>query len=418
MKPLSDVVACVVDHGQFMDVATRLSKDIAHVYYCCPSERACPVISEGILGDGFDEFEKVDDFWSIKNDIDLFVFPDIGFVAEQTELVSQGFPVWGSGRSSLLESQRGKFFDRLKNLDLPVPEFNTVTGIENLRVYLKDKTDKYIKISRWRGDMETFHWRSWKEDSYVLSQWAVRFGPAGNHLTFYILEPISADVEDGFDTYVIDGDMPSTILHGQENKDKSFIGVMTSVDDLPDNLKQIAETFVPSLKDYRSAFSIEARGEYFTDPTMRFPSPPHQLFMEMTHNFSEIIWHGANGELVEPEISKPCGVQALVCSDRDKDEWAMMDLPKKVSDYVYPMFACKLDGVLCFPPGGVGSMLAWITGTGDTVEEAIRCLQKRKSELPDGVSCEDKSIADLLIDLNDNSNGVKLPEPSIVLEST
>lgn len=422
MKDTSKVVACVVDHGQFIDVARRLSHEFQEVYYYCPSERGCQVISEGIIGDGFNEFQKVRTIHEVKSKCDLFVFPDIGFYSEQAELREQGFAVWGSGDAGLLEERRGLFLETLKSLDMPVPNYTAIRGIENLRSFLKNAKDKYIKISRWRGNIETTHWRSWKQDSYVLDQWAVIFGPAQGYLTFYVFDPIPEDVEDGFDTWVVDGQMPSLVMHGQENKDKSYIGVMQEFSDLPDTLKELSYPFMRELgeRNYRAPFSTEARGRYFIDPTLRCPSPPHQLQMELVKNFGEVAWLGANGILVEPEIEHNCGVQALVSCEREKDEWAIVEVPESIEPYFYPMYACKLDGAICFPPGGLGSMLAWITGTGNTIQEAIETLQERKSELPNGVCCDDKSLAELLKDVaeSDSKPPVPIPPPEIVLDES
>lgn len=421
MKDTSEIVACVIDHGQFSSVARRLAKDYKQVYYCCPDEMACRVVAKGVLGDGFLEFEKVRTIKEVKSKCDLFVFPDVGFYWEQAELREQGKAVWGAGDGGMIEENRGFFLRLLKEVGLPVAKHDVVVGLENLRAFLRGKEDKYIKVSWWRGDIETTHWRSWDQDSCILDAWAVRLNRFQRHMTFYVFDPIPAAIEDGFDTFCIDGKMPNTVMHGQENKDKSFIGVMSYFGYLPENLREIAQAFLPVLKRsgyYRQAFSIEARNEFFIDPTLRFPSPPHQLELEQIENFGEIVWAGANGEVVEPVVKHKCGVQALVRMERDETEWGNVVIPESIKDYVYPMYVAQEDDVLCFPPGGLGPMIAWITGTGNTVEEAIHCLQERKSELPDCVECLDKSLAELLQNLKSSESkpDVPIPDPEIVLE--
>lgn len=425
MKDSSQITACVVDHGQYVSVALTLARHYDRVFYCVHAERGCPKIEEGILGDGFAEITKVKSVWDVKNVCDVFVFPDIGFEGEQAELRSQGKAVWGSGDYSEYESNRGLFLRSLKQAGLPVPDYEVVQGITNLRLFLREKEDKYIKVSRWRGDVETTHWRDWRQDNGVLDQWAVTFGPAKEYVTFYVLEPIDTANENGIDTYIVDGRMPSVVLHGSENKDKSFIGTMQKYHTLPEEMRQVADAYMQVLHGYRGPWSCEVRTSedgdpYFIDSTCRYPSPPHQLQLAMWENFGDIILAGAEGECIDPESSKQFGVQALISIDRDKCEWASVEIPSTIRASVFPMYACELDGVLCFPPGGLGNMVAWLVGTGDTIQEAIGNLQEMKADLPDGVNCEDKSLAELLVQLQDAEkegqtlNGAEIPDPSTV----
>jgi hypothetical protein len=168
---------------------------------------------------------------------------------------------------------------------------------------LHDKEDRWIKISRFRGDFETLHWRSWDEDSNRLDAFAVKFGPFREQINFYVFEPIDTDIEDGCDTWCIDGAYPELVIHGMEAKDKAYIGTWQKYSDLPEPLRRVGDAFSPILAgfDYRSFFSTEVRitedGEpYFIDPTCRAGSPPSQVMTEMIANYSEIIWGGANGK--------------------------------------------------------------------------------------------------------------------------
>lgn len=388
-----------------------------------------PVISEGIIGDGFEGVERADSIWQFKDDVDLFVFPDIGFAPEQMELLRQGKIVWGSRRADALESNRGLFLRTLKEIDLPCPKFEVVNGMNRLRDYLKDKEDKFIKVSRWRGDFETLHWIDWKDGEMELDRLAVRFGATKNAIKFYVFDPIPAEIEDGIDTYCIDGQWPSLVLHGMEKKDKSFIGTITPFKDVPGPVRMVNEAFGPVLGryGYRGAFSTEVRiddkGEsYFIDPTCRFPSPPYQIEMDLFGNFSDIIWQGANGVLIDPEPTAEFGVQAVLKMDKNVDDWAAVKIPESVSEQVKGAFCCEIDGALCFPPSPMGNMVAWLTATGDTLKEAIQNLQGYKDELGDAFTVEDKSLADLLVEINAAEDaGMKfsdsaIPEPSIILE--
>jgi len=72
------------------------------------------------------------------------------------------------------------------------------------------------------------------EDSGILDVWAVRFGPAQNMVRFIVCEPIDTPLEIGGDTYCVDGQWPSLMLHGDEKKDKGYIGTVTKREDMPE----------------------------------------------------------------------------------------------------------------------------------------------------------------------------------------
>jgi len=427
MKDCKDIRVMVVDHGQFVEVARRMSTDCKEVLYCYPTERCMPLLSEGIVGDGIEGVTRVESIWD-DDDIDLYVFPDVGFSSEQKGLIRRGKAVWGARDADKLETNRGLFCKTLESLDMPMADYETIKGMTNLKLFLKDKQDKYIKISKWRGDMETFHWSSWKENEIELDRLAIRFGAAKEGIKFYVFDPIEAEIEDGIDSYCIDGKFPSLVLHGMENKDKSYIGAMQKWDDLPEEVRSVNEKFSPILAQYgyRAMFCTEVRitekdESYFIDPTCRFPSPPFQVMLDLFGNFSDIIWQGANGILIDPEPTAKVGVQALLKMDKSVDEWGVAEIPDSIKGQVKGCFNCEIGGAMVFPPSPMGDMVAWLTATGDTIEEAIKTLQEYKSDLPDVFSCEDKSLADLLVEIQKaEEKGIEYPgekpEPSIVLE--
>src|SRR5262249_50733427 len=154
--------------------------------------------------------------WSIKSKADCFVFPDINHRGEQRELRSQGYPVWGAFDGMRLELDREFFLRTLGELGLDMPEYTVVHGLTELHDFLRDKTDYYIKLSRWRGSWETCHWRTYKEDGHHFDTWAVRFGGLKDQIPFLCFPAIDTDLEIGADTFCIDGQWPKTMLHGIE----------------------------------------------------------------------------------------------------------------------------------------------------------------------------------------------------------
>lgn len=432
MKPTSEVVACVCDHGRFLHMARRLARDMAKVYYWSPTERDCPLIREMAVGYGFEDIERITNLWAVKDECDLFVFPDVGFSGLQRELISQDFPVWGARNGDRLETNRGLFLDILKDTSLPVPTYVEVLGLTELRVFLKDAEDKYIKISKYRGDWETLHWTNWREMEGTLDSYAVRFGPLKDLITFYVFEPIDTQIEDGVDAYFVDGQWPKTVLKGMECKDKAYLGTMQKFEDIPEEVRVVNEIFGPILDTfgYRGFFSTEVRiteaGEsFFIDPTCRCGSPPSQVQAELFGNYGDIIWGGAQGELVEPEPTAKFGVQAAIAIDGDRTDWNAVDFPESLDQWVKCGFCCLIDGRTCFPPITEynTSELGYLCAIGDTIDEAIESLREHKEMLPDGVKCEFNSLADLLTEIHAaEENGMEftpqpVPEPAEIIKS-
>jgi hypothetical protein len=428
MKDTKDIVALFVDTGIFPHIARRLARDYKTVYYWSPWENAFPRLKDSIIGDGYGDIIACESIESVKAECDLFVFPDIGYGDLQMELVEQGKAVWGARQADELEALRGKFLEVLGETSLPVPEHQKIKGITNLKLYLQDKEDQYIKVSTYRGDFETFHFRSMDADEGVLDKWAVTLGPLKEMLSFFVFEPIDTEIEDGIDTWCIDGQWPETIIHGMECKDSAYLGAFQKMSDTPKEISIINEEFGPILAryGYRGFFSTEGRitkeGEtFFIDPTCRAPSPPSQCMCEMIGNLGEIVWKGANGIMCEPEQAFKFGAQAIFKVDRD--EWGIYEIPDELDQWVKIAFSCKVDGKICVPPDPTGvEEIGWVVGCGDTMEEAIEHLRKNKDAMPDGCNVQFSSLADLLKELHEAKaagmelSDQKIPEPASIIE--
>ena len=429
MKDTKDVIACIIDTGTFVHVARRLGRDFAKTYYWSPWETNAPKFRDAVIGDGYPEMIRTECVDDVEDECDLFVFLDIGYSGLQRRLIRQGKAVWGCRDADELEARRGRFLEVLdKQTDLPVPSYERIKGVTNLRLYLKDNADKYIKVSTYRGDFETCHFRSMEEDEGMLDSWAVNLGPLKEEFYFYVFDPIDTEIEDGIDSYCIDGAWPKTVIHGMECKDSAYIGTFQEFEKVPEEVRCVNEAFTPILASYgyRGAFCTEVRitkeGEsYFIDPTCRFPSPPSQIMCEMIGNLGDIVWHGANGILVEQEQVAQFGAQAIFHVDRG--EWGIFPIEEDLDQWVKLGFSCKVNGKVCVPPDPQGVCeIGWVVGIGDTIEDAINHLKENESKMPEGCKCHTSSLADLLKEMHVAKDAgmsmtdQEIPEPSIIIE--
>lgn len=429
MKSSSEVVALFYDTGLFLPLARKLGTQFSKVYYFTHWMKGFPVVNDAVIGDGFPEIHRIDDIWNVVNKIDLAVFPDIQNSGLQLHLEGMGIPVWGSRDGDHLETGRHLFHQVLENIGLPVPKFETVAGLENLREHLKDKENKFIKISKYRGSLETYHWRSWKEDEGFLWTLGTRFGLVKDLIPFMVFDALETDLEIGGDTYCVDGQWPSIMIHGDEYKDKAYLGAVTSREDMPDQIKEVLDAFGPILKDYRyrNQWSMELRvvddKAYFIDPTCRGGLPSSASQMELWGNIGDIIWHGANGELIDPVPTAKFSAECALVMKSDKHAWGVVEIPKAIEPFVKIASACMVDGVYGLPPDDShDDEIGWMVATGDTIPETIENMKKQAEQLPDGVHAKIHPLTDLLKEVHmAEEQGIEftdqtVPEPEIVVK--
>jgi hypothetical protein len=363
------------------------------------------------------------------DEIDLFIFPDVNHSGLQRHIAAMGKPVWGTGASDVLELNRSSFMQMVKELELDVPGYQEVRGIESLRLHLRYKEDKYIKVSRYRGDMETFHWRSYTQDSCWLDAMAVWLGPVQNKMRFLVFNSIDTDIELGGDTYCIDGQWPGVMLNGLEWKDKSYFGAVTERKDVPEETLHVMEAFTPFLKShqYRQFWSMEVRVKgdkaYFIDATVRGGLPSSASQQLLWGNYPEIIWSGANGELVEPEPVAKFSIETMVSTKPEKDCWDVVPIPESIRRSCRFSNCAMIDGCYSFPPSELrGGDLGWLCAIGDSPKEVLDVIKWMADQLPDGLDAKVEDLAGVLKEIDTaRKEGIhitdaKVPEPAAAIE--
>jgi hypothetical protein len=432
VKDASQITACLVDHGVFFGLAQQLSRTYKRVlYHNSGWERGSSSTRDGTVGDGFDEVELCMDIWKMKDDIDLFIFPDVEHSGLQLELESQGKLVWGSRDGDSIELLRKKFLDVIESVGLEVPKYEIVKGLSNLRTVLKNTEDKYIKISRWRADMETWHHINYELSRGELDKLAMKWGPLQDEIQFLVFDPIETDLEVGYDGYNIDGWFPNTAVHGIEKKSKGYIGAIQDYDDLPEQVREVNEKMSPVLKKfrYRNFLSTEIRIQpdsfKFIDPTQRAGNPSGDAqFLLYKKNLPEIILAGAAGEVVEPEVDKKFCAQVMITHEDPVDQWREIQVPDEVSEYVRLFSPVKVGDVIGISPSSnTGTTIGSVLGEGDTIEEAIEHVKSNAEKLKHNhIDINTDCLMDVLKDIQSaRDQGVEMtseeiPEPATVIE--
>jgi sRNA-binding carbon storage regulator CsrA len=437
---LSSRSVCVIDDGQFFDLAVRLTREFGKVYFHNPTlVEGFPRASKWAIGRGFKDVEWIEKLYTHKDKIDLFVFPDILTSDDQLELESQGRRVIGSRTGDNLEVLRIAFKKVQKRLGLNVPKHVVVDGLTELREHLKKVEDKYIKISRFRGSFETKHHVNYKLSEFWLNALSVELGPLSDEILFLVEDPIRGDVEFGYDGFCFDGQFPDTTLFGPEIKSKCYIGAVTKYSDLDERLRQINKAIALELKlaGYKNFFSTEIRiakdDENFKDgepvliePTCRIPSPPFEAELESYKNLGKILWHGSVGEIISPEMADNFAVVCRMSHDDEPENPRAIQVPDESRQWVklYDPFY-KDDTYYIMPRKPHAARIGAVVGIGDTIEKALEhCADNLEAIKDQPVSSEFMFFTEALKEIHSAEkqdiefSDRPVPEQEIVLESS
>jgi hypothetical protein len=403
---LKQYTALIWDNGNFLSFAQRLSREFGHVMFYSPWNCSpFPDSNAYLIGDGFDDVERVDSFFDSIELADIIIFLDTYQGDLQEYLVKQGHRVWGCRRGEELELDRLGTIDLMKKLGLLTPEVDKVIGLPKLREYLKEHEDIYVKVSMFRGDMETWGAKNYKLAEPMLDELEHRLGAKKLIAEFLCFKGIDAEVEAGLDIYTIDGEYPKIVPLGFEIKDCGFAATYSEYSKIPKVLTEFFDKMKPTFKfyKYRGDFSSESRitkdGEsYMIDATCRKPSPPSELSQEMISNWGEIIWHGADGVLVEPEYTAKYGIEIIIKSYWAEKNWQAISYPDEIAQWVKLKNACMIKGQRYVIPQQIELCeIGAVVALGDTIEKAIDNVKEYISQVEGyGLNMQTESIIEKL----------------------
>ena len=371
--------ALVCDSGLYPYTATALTGAFDSVVYYTPTQAAFPISRPTAWGKGLPGIERSNRLWRHAVDADLIVFPDLHFADEQWALRLEQAPVWGAGEAEELELDRVALKRWQEAAGLPTPEWWALDGMDALREHLDDPAneDQFIKLSRWRGDAETYHHRvSWLSQTW-LNHMDEQLGSLRDAVTFVAEAAIPDAIEVGCDTFTVDGQYPTLSVVGYENKDLSYLGWLCPTVELPAALAAVNRALTPPFAEARcrSMFSTELRVTpdgigYLIDLTVRNGSPPSESLLELFTNWPAIMMAAAeSGTLIEPEPVARYVAQIVLRSRWAFDRFLQLRFPEEMRHLVKLHGHAILDGVDTVVALGM-DVIGSTVGLGDTPEEA------------------------------------------------
>ena len=376
-----DESVLIMDNGLFVSLAVTLAKDFGKVWYSKPTMgEAFPTSNSMLVGKGLPGVEVPNDYHDVLDKASLIVCPDVYFAGFQRYMERLGKRVWGARRAEELELERLATKRFMEELGIPVVPYESVIGLDALWDYLKTHKDRWVKISKTRGDVETFPSLNFTLIEGELNRLSSVLGAKQKKMEFVVEENLKDTIELAIDWYTVDGQIPESGMVGIEAKNKSYMGVWEDRDEMLPELLKPYELLAPALEKYRcrSWLAFETRfnkkGKAFVqDPCVRFGSPPGEVVQLQYTNIAEIIREGADGNLVEPIPAAKYAVQLQIHSDWAADQWLPVQFPEEIADNVKLKNATCIDGqYYVVPQANRGKDVGAICATDDTLKGAIK----------------------------------------------
>lgn len=383
---INKTILCV-DGGLFSSWAERLSREYERVLYFRPWTKSFSHPNDYYIGTGYN-FERVEHFWEHVDEADTIAFFDIHFPDWATHLRQMGKPVWSAFYGEEMELDRVMAKEIMEQVGLPVNEYNVVTGMDELRAYLMENDDQYIKIPKLRGLTETFHSETYDLVKVKLDDVEHKVGGAAPIQQFICEKNVEAITECGYDGWCIHGQFPKTSVVGCEIKDAGSASVVKPYNLLPKEVREVNNKIAPVLQEYgyQGFWSTEIRVTkktfFATDFTCRAASPCGENLQELFSNMGEVIEAGAHGEIVEPKPIAKYAVQAVIESVFAEEHWLPINIPEEIRPYVKLYNSCVIEGQEYIVPTAVDMpQCGSVVCTGDSLDAAIKKVEQYADQI-------------------------------------
>jgi hypothetical protein len=396
MTDYSDKRCLVIDSGLFPHIAQKLAESFGEVEYYCPWVMGgFPTEKKRMLGVGIPGVKRVYSWLKRIRAADIVVAPDVYTHDEVEHVRDLGIPCWGPGRAEALEIERWQTRDLMAEMKMPIVSAELITGITELRDYLADKEDVWIKRSITRGDGETFHHVNAVQTEEWLTDQETKLGPRKESFEF-IVEANVPGIETGYDGCCVDGEYNPVGGYGYELKDQAYILKVSDFAAMPLAIRGVTQQFGEALGQLgcRGFYSNEIRvaedgTPYLIDPTVRAGRPPSECYIEVFDNWAEVIYEGARGNTVVLNPVARYAAEIVLKSDWVREHYMTVQFPKDRLRWIKIGNSCVIDDVWRVIPQDDPEFGSAI-GIGDTMEEAIdMAVENAKTVEANGVSYKD-----------------------------
>jgi hypothetical protein len=383
-KPYSKQRWRFFDLGLFIHVAQRVAEDVGIVEYFSPYEEAFTGPHKSRLGEGVPGITRIPSFFENKDEVDRFIFTDVGFGDIVDDLRAQGKAVYGVGlQGQKIERDRFHLIKTLDERGLYCAPWKKIKGVSNLVAHLKESPGVWVKLNNdSRKIKETFFVKDYKSAANTLYKLAYDLDCFAETQLFLVEPPIfpgDKGVEMG-DDWNFAGDYLPIGLYGAEMKGDSYGGRFMPYDELPVPARVVTEAMRPVFRKggVQSARSSEIRfgkinGKVvgsFRDACQRFGCPPSGVLTRGYKNITKIMGEMAVMRMVKPEPVAEYCAEIIVGGSSVNDEAVEVFVDEKDMNRVLLRQYCKIKDQIFRVPHKDGTLVCECVGFGKTLEEA------------------------------------------------
>jgi len=358
----------------------RTSNNKYKVYYAIDNHEPYPRAENEISGLGFNEITKIQDFGQVLDKVKYIIFTDSGYGYLAKWLRDNGYYVFGADpKSERLELDRVYVRKILTNLGIDIPPGFVVKGIDGvinaIKQAKKEGKKVFIKISKYRGSVETFGTDDPEEAEFLLSQGGFKI--YGDNVQFVVEYELNG-IEIGIDTWFNGNQFIPIVADTIEMKGT---GNATKFNKIENSIwYPVLKKLEPFLakNGYYGMFCMEGFYDgnklYVTDITPRFPYICSYAYPKVINNYADFILGVSRGDLIIPDIKNKYSVQIGVYTDSD-DKWKKIDFDMKYypNKIAFRRVIKKKDNQFWFVPGDpvVAVGIGYSNNLNDAIQQSI-----------------------------------------------
>jgi len=368
----------IIDTGIALPHALYLAEEGHDVYYYIAKHEAFPNVFRTIQGWGF-PIKKVQHYEDVLSDVDFVIITDVGFGMLADRLRERGIKVFGGGAGvEKLEEDRVYMREVLQKHKIPVPRYKVAKYLDEVLEEVKKNPNWWIKINKFRGNVETFFAGSY-ETTRAKLQAASLFIFDGK--IDYILEDPLSGVEIGCDVFVQNGKILKPYFFTIERRGEAnlYFSVFSSPFD------SVLEKIEPLLKGYYGMFCLEGFWDpeespepFITDITARFAYPGSFVVPKMLEHYGKFLYDILNNQADVVPVKHKIGMQVTVSSSENVIVEFLV--PQKYRQYVTFQGCIKLKNKIFFVPE-TGFAPGHIVVAGDKFGEVFQILTEVEEEI-------------------------------------
>lgn len=371
----------ILDGGEQVNIAERLGRD-TEVLYFVPWYDSDPKIDRPYVGHNLKGVTVIYDFWNHLKDADRVFFPDCYYEDLEDNLSEGGYVVIGSKKAAVLEYNKETMRKECMRVGLKMADAEKIKGLKHLIRSLEGKEGSIVKPVLFRGEDETWEYKSKLTAQAKFDSVSLRLGPFAENFEWLIEKPAKG-LEMGVDGITVNGEFLNPMIWGITSG-YMYLGRVSQPDAVPEPFKstnaKLAKLFgeykVKSFFGTEEILSEDKKGSTFIDLAMRLSnSHISGIFTELIKNFPDVLFSMGEDKIVNPTVEYTHVGSAVLVLSKEAGEWVTIKSPKEMTTMKLEYMSRNQEGDYVIAPRKQTTCGA-IIALGNSWDEVISKIQK------------------------------------------